>query len=65
MTPELDPLSYTLCTFHEGEMDYAKQIFQCEPRGVMGRYVIIQIQSEMEPYLQLCEVEVYEEVGSV
>ncbi len=65
-TPTLGPLNYNLCAFNEGTLDFAKQIFRCEPRIIWGRYVIIQIQSDVEPFLQLCEVEVYQEdPGSV
>ncbi len=65
-TPTPNPLNYKLCAFNQGELDFAKQIFRCEPHIIQGRYVIIQIQSDVEPYLTLCEVEVYkEDPGSV
>ena len=65
-TPTPNPLNYKLCAFNQGELDVVKQIFRCEPHIIRGRYVIIQIQSDVEPILQLCEVEVYkEDPGSV
>ena len=65
-TPTLGPLNYNNCAFNDGDLDFAKQIFRCEPRIIWGRYVIIQIQSDVEPHLTLCEVEVYkEDPGSV
>lgn len=59
--PTLNPINYKLCRFHEGEFEYVKQIFRCESRVIWGRYVIIQRQTDVNGFLHLCEVEVYEE----
>ncbi len=62
-------MNYNLCIYHEGILDYAKQIFNCHQGPVVGRYVIIQIDpfdlESTERILSLCEIEIFEWGGKL
>ncbi len=66
VAPTLDhQINYPVCAYHPGNLNYARQMFSCTPSPIWGRYVIIQMESTTEPFLQLCEVEVFREEGNV
>ena len=50
--------NFKMCAYYEGPItDGGAERFRCNNRGVTGRYVIIQVETN-EP-LQICEVKVY------
>ncbi len=58
--PTSSPPSYTVCAFHPGTPAELKTYLYCEDRSLWGRYVTIQIDSDLTTEtLALCEVEVY------
>ena len=59
-TPVASTPSYTVCAFHQGTPAELKTYLYCEDRSLWGRYVTIQINSDLTTEtLALCEVEVY------
>ena len=58
--PIIAPPSYTVCAFHPGTPSNPKTYLYCEERSLWGRYVTIQINSDLiTERLGLCEVEIY------